>query len=98
MISTSTPTSCREHTSRTSRRLHVQTRNVADMKHLAKRLWCCPEGTPHVSQSTPAEPDIYLRMGDQAGSDASPGVGTRCRLRPVTSMLHSFEPAPGPAS
>ena len=40
----------------------------------------------------------YFRIGDHAGSDASPGVGRRCRFLPVTSMLHSLGPAPGPAS
>src|SRR6516162_3424604 len=40
----------------------------------------------------------YDRSGDQAGSEAKPGVGTRCSLRPEISTVNSEGPLLPPGS
>src|SRR5690348_18228472 len=40
----------------------------------------------------------YDSCGDQAGSEAKPGVGTRCSLRPETSIVNSVDPLLPPGS
>src|ERR1700754_4836104 len=40
----------------------------------------------------------YESSGDQAGSDAKPGVGTRCSLRPEMSTVNSEGPPLPPGS
>src|SRR5689334_22339857 len=40
----------------------------------------------------------YDSSGDQAGSEAKPGVGTRCSLRPETSIVNSEGPLLPPGS
>src|SRR5450756_466174 len=41
---------------------------------------------------------LYDNNGDQAGSDAKPGVGTRCSLRPEISTVNSEGPLLPPGS
>src|SRR5437016_12979979 len=40
----------------------------------------------------------YDKSGDQAGSDAKPGVGTRCSLRPEISTVNKDGPPLPPGS
>src|SRR5258705_11445525 len=42
--------------------------------------------------------DLYDNRGDHAGSDAKPGVGTRCSLRPEISTVNSEGPPLPPGS
>src|SRR5580658_11071620 len=49
---------------------------------------------PIVTYVSPYKVRPYWIKGDHAGSDASPGVWTRCSLRPVTSIDQICEPCP----
>ena len=48
--------------------------------------------TPSPSTAARAFEQRYDSNGDQAGSEAKLGVGTRCSLRPVMSIVKSVRP------
>src|SRR5258708_21359190 len=57
------------------------------------------QGLPtRMSPGHSARPDCYDSSGDQAGSEAIPGVGTRCSLRPEISTVNSEGPPLPPGS
>src|ERR1700731_4993801 len=55
-------------------------------------------GRCELSRTSKDRRQAYDNSGDHAGSDAKPGVGTRCSLRPEMSTVNSDGPLLPPGS